>query len=174
MEEIIEYLYGDYKDYEGTSVTKTLLIENENFRNLIINGIKEHKISGFDEKDWNLIRTQNIRCIDNFETVFKKGLNIGCCTSTSKQLSYSFNDAELISGIMDFLIGTRNAPNGEHSWMENDNYIYDTTLLLKIDKSLAKNFGYHEEVRLDQFMLRRNGSYAAAKEFTTDTNLKAR
>ena len=82
----------DKKEYKCYSELLKLLSQNQEFKNAIVQGVKEGKIRRFDEELWEKIRTQNIRAINNFEDVFIDGTNIGYCTVASKQLSYSLDD----------------------------------------------------------------------------------
>lgn len=168
MEEILNILYGNRINYKGINITKELL-KNEEFRNIIIKGIKEHKISGFSDELIEKIDNQNIRRINSFLDIFKDGTNLGYCTVASKQLSYSFNNCYIVGGINKFLKNTTNSLDGSHTWIESDNTIYDTTFMLEIDKSYGKLLGYIEENRYDPNL---DALYLSAKYFTNDQNLK--
>ena len=160
----------DIFDYKCFDELKRLL-EDEHFRNIIIDGYEQGKISGSTEDIWEKIREQNIRRINSFEDVFKDGANIGYCTVASKQLSYSFDGCFLCGGILPILIGTRNCQDGSHTWMVHDNKIVDTTLMLIIDEDYASLLGYVEENRYNPSD---DPIYLVAKEFTLDKNLKSR
>ena len=98
--------------------------------------------------------------------------NIGNCVGASRQLSYSYNDVDIVSGILPLIKGTRNAEKfGGHCWLENDKYIIDTSLMLVIDKSLKDRFGYIEEQRITKSELRKSQSYQSRKDFVNDINL---
>jgi len=114
--EIIDFFVTESrKNYKCYSELKRLLIENETFRNIIINGVKENKIIGFPEELWSKINSQNIRTINNFEDVFRDGANIGYCTVASKQLSYSLDNCNLCGGVLPILKGTINCEDGSHT-----------------------------------------------------------
>lgn len=105
--------------------------------------------------------------------MFALGYNIGSCVFTSRTLSYSYNDVDIVTGILPVLKGTKNAEEeGRHGWLERDDEIIDTSLLLVIDKTLKKDLGYIEEYRLTQFDLNRNPRYQSRKEYVNDLSLR--
>ena len=158
------------KDYGCYKILRDLVENNPDFRKKLQEGIAQGKIYGFNEDVWEKIALQNIRNIDSFETVFKKGYNLGNCTPASKQLSYSFRDVEICGGVVDYLIGTQNSPDGSHTWMVSGGEIYDTTLMLVIDETYAKkSFTYDEQNRVDPT---RSPIYCATREFTNDPELR--
>lgn len=137
----------DKKEYKCYSELLKLLSQNQEFKNAIVQGVKEGKIRRFDEELWEKIRTQNIRAINNFEDVFIDGTNIGYCTVASKQLSYSLDDCYICGGVLPILKGTENCDDGSHTWILHNSEIIDTTLMLIIDKDYAEKIGYIEENR---------------------------
>lgn len=172
VNQLIDYIYGHRSYYKGLSILYDLLNNNDDFNQKFRRFLKLNFILPFDEEVYDKISSQNIRVIDNFLTVFENGLNLGCCTPTAKQLSYSYDNVDLVSGINKYLIGTINSPNGEHSWLEIGDIIYDTTLMVKINKSIAHELGYIEEVRITYRELNCDSVYISSKEFTNDINLK--
>lgn len=170
-ENILRHIYEDKFDYKGTEIMKQLFYNNEEFRNIIIEGIKTGKVSGFPKELWDKIEKQNIRRINSFLDVFKEGANLGYCTPASKQLSYSLPDGCLIAGgVVEYLKGTKNSMDGSHTWVVYDGKIYDTTLMLMIDLDFASKLKYKQE-RIDNPLL--DSNYRAAKEFTNDTELSS-
>ena len=104
--------------------------------------------------------------------MFSLGYNIGNCVGTSRQLSYSYCNVDIVSGIFPLLKGTLNAEKeGGHCWLETTTNIIDTSLMLVIDKSLKNKLGYIEEQRLTAFQLANSPNYQARKEFVNDKNL---
>ena len=74
---------------------------------------------------------------------------------------------------MPILKGTKNAEEvGGHVWLENDDAIIDTSLMLVIDKNLKDAMGYIEEQRITKKALRANLRYQTRKGFVNDTNLR--
>ena len=86
-------------------------------------------------------------------------------------MSYSLDTCEICGGILPILKGTTNCPEGNHTWIEYQNAIIDTTLMLVIDKEYSKQLGYIEENRYNP---NNDRIYSATKEFTNDTTIKRR
>lgn len=168
--EIIDMIIDeDKRDYKCYDILKALLETNETFKNTIIKGVNEGKITKFSEELWDEIRRQNIRGIDNFESVFRDGTNLGYCTVASKQLSYSFDTCFICGGVLPILKNTPNCIDGSHTWTIFNRKIIDTSLMLIIDEDFAKEIGYQEENRYDPNI---DPRYRAAKKMTCDRNLK--
>jgi len=161
---------------KGYDLLKDLCNNNNTLKQIILKGFEEGTIRFFNENEWNKIDSQNFvsptKNAKNFIDIFLLGLNIGSCVYTSKQLSYSFDDVDLVSGIVPFLKGTKNSPNGGHAWLENNSSIIDTSLLLVIDKSLKNDLGYIEECRISSEVLANNSIYQARKKFVNDISFK--
>lgn len=167
---IIESLIPkDKENFKCFDLLKSLLNSNDEFKSNIETLIKEGKIRGFDDDLWKKIENQNIRRINSFTDVFKDGANIGYCTVASKQLSYSFNDCYICGGILPCLIGTKNSPDGSHTWIVYNGEIYDTSLMIILDEKSASSLGYVEQNRYNPNI---DNNYLVAKEFTNDTNLR--
>lgn len=170
--EIIDLLTTpDRKEYKCYDVLSSLLDNNEDFRNLIAEGLKNGEVSGFDEDMWKEILLQNIRSSVTFEDVFKSGYNLGNCTGCSIQYSYSLDRPYICGGELPLIKGTANSPDGRHTWIESDGKVIDTTLMLVMNKDFAKKLGYVEENRRDPNLEPR---YRAAKEFTNDPTFRRR
>ena len=169
MEELLNVLILDEKkNYKCFDLLKELINNNPEFRETLIEGVKEGKIIGFDIDIWNKIYNQNIRFIDNFETVFEGGYNIGGCTTTAKQLSYSLDRCYICGGDLPLIAGTKNSPDGRHTWLEWKNYLIDTSLMLFIDKTFAPRFGYIETNKNNPML---DPYYRVAKDYTNDPDL---
>lgn len=78
---------------------------------------------------------------------FEHGFNIGNCGYTSMLLSLVLDDCFIVSGFNQFLKGTPNSPEGEHTWIEYKGKIYDPTLELI---SLPNDLGYEEIARISK------------------------
>ena len=151
----------------------TLYNNHSEFHNLVANNMKDGKIRFFNENEWNKITSQNfmptVPEVNEFIDMFTLGYNIGNCVGTSMQLSYSYDDVDIVSGILPILKGTLNAEKeGGHCWLETPTAIIDTTLMLVIDKSLKNDFGYIEEERLTSLQLSKMPRYQVRKEFVND------
>lgn len=104
--------------------------------------------------------------------MFLLGYNTGNCVGASRQLSYSYDNVDIVSGILPILKGTLNAEEeGGHCWLETSDKIIDTSLMLVIDKSLKNSIGYIEEQRLTSSQLASSTYYQARKDFVNDRNL---
>ena len=150
---------------------------NLNFKNLIDTNMKLEKIRFFGNEEWNKMNSQNfispIPEMKEFIDMFTLGYNIGNCVGASRQLSFSYNDVDIVSGILPILKGTLNAEKeGGHCWLETPSEIIDTTLMLVINKELKKEFGYIEEQRITSIQLCSMPNYQARKEFVNDKNLR--
>lgn len=151
--------------------------KNDSFRSVVDSGMSSNMIWFFDDDLWNKIKSQNFISYDDrmkeFVDMFLLGYNIGNCVGASRQLSYSFNDVDIVSGVLPIIKGTLNAEKeGGHCWLENDYFIIDTSLMLVIDKSLRDDFGYIEENRITKESLRRSQVYQARKDFVNDNELR--
>ena len=155
-----------YKCYD---LLMDLVTNNEDFKSNIVEGIKSNMITGFTDELWEKINSQNIRRINNFEDVFREGANIGYCTVAAKQLSFSLNSCYLCGGTLPILVGTKNCKDGRHTWIEYEDKIIDTSLMLIIDKNFKNKIGYKEENRINPNI---DKNYLAAKTLTLDESLK--
>ncbi len=72
--------------------------------------------------------------------IYKNGYNIGNCLLTAYYIASIIDYASICTGKVNILKGTKNAPSGDHVWIETDEYILDTTLMIKIplDNTYAK------------------------------------
>lgn len=169
---ILQILFKDCLDYEGNQITKNNIKNNLEFRNALINGILENKISGIDEETWKKLNELNIIGNGNIEDAFRQGFNIGACTVASKYLSFIFNNCKIAGGTNKFLKDTKNSKEGEHTWVIGpDNKIYDTTFMLIIDQNYSSQIGYDQENIYNPNI---DPTYAASKSYATDKNLNVR
>lgn len=174
IDEILKHIYTvRYPNFKCYDTLKELLQKNEQFKAIIIEGIKQNRIWGFDQELWEKLDKQNLRLpkVNSFIDVFKDGYNQGYCTVCAKQVSYSLDTCEICGGILPILKGTTNCPEGNHTWIEYQNAIIDTTLMLVIDKEYSKQLGYIEENRYNP---NNDRIYSATKEFTNDMTIKRR
>lgn len=153
------------------------IIERNPIVNKLIKDNMGDKIRFFDEREWEKIDSQNyvpiIPGVNTFRDIFEMGYNIGDCVGISTQLSYSYDNVDMVAGTVPFLKGAKNAEQeGGHRWLETPTEIIDTSLMLVIDKSLKSAFGYQEEMRLTASQLRQMPLYQKRKEFINDRELK--
>lgn len=69
------------------------------------------------------------------KTIFKDGYNIGNCLLTSFYVSSILENPLICTGKVEILKGTKNSPSGDHVWIESDNNIIDTTLMIIMPKT---------------------------------------
>ena len=173
MDEIQKLFRLGTEDYKCYDILKYLLSTNDEFRKIIVEAIKEGKVRGFSNELWDKLNTQNLRFsgIENFDDIFRNGFNLGYCTPCSKQVSYSLNNCFICGGILPILKGTINCPNGEHTWIEYNGRILDTSLMLDIDSSLSQKIGYLKE---NEYNPNDNKIYCSAKEFANDPSFRSK
>lgn len=167
IENILEILYGERKDYKGTQIMRQLLTENEIFRALIIEGIKTGNVYMWPNELWEELDKQNLMLRKgNVSNIFKIGANIGDCTGCSTIISYSFPVGCLyVGGTVDYLIGTKNSMDGRHTWIEYKGVIYDTTFMIAINEKYSKKLSYNPLYKTDP---NKNQLYSAGKDFARD------
>lgn len=171
-EKLLEILYADTVDFKGNELTKERIRNDKEFRDTIIKGVLENKITGFDQDFYEKISKLNVRWNHSFEDVFRLGFNIGACTTASKYVSYIFPSCQIAGGVNKYLVGTKNSDEGQHTWIvSNDGKIYDTTFMLIIDRKYSNRLGYVQENIYDPNIDR---IYSAGKEFANDRNLRVR
>jgi hypothetical protein len=143
------------------------LISNKNIDQRLKEHIKQGTAEPFDSELIDKIKNTNVFAVGNFYTIFEMGLNIGNCGLTARYLSFLFEDFILVqSGTCDLLKGTEGAPNGEHAWIIVGEFLYDTTLMLKIAKDVAySSLGYIPDVEITSKELKKINSYNLEKEF---------
>ncbi len=77
--------------------------------------------------------------------IFENGYNIGNCLLTSSCIFSLLDNASICSGKVEILKGTKNSINGDHVWIETDEYIIDTTLMVKIPINSIYSKYYNKE-----------------------------
>ena len=82
---------------------------------------------------------------ETLEEIYTLGYNIGHCGLTSRYIAKQFNEAKLFYGKAKLLVGTKSAPNGEHTWTTINNFLIDTTLMLCIPITEIIKLGYITE-----------------------------
>lgn len=171
-EEIVRFIANEGSlEFKCYDTLIKLLNENEEFKNIITEGIQTGKITGFSPELWEKLGLQNMRSrgYDSFLDVFRLGQNQGNCTPASKQVSYSLDTCDICGGVLPILAGTSNCIDGSHTWIETPTKIIDTTLLMEIDVSFKSKMGYIEENRYNP---NTSPLYCSAKEFTNDPSFR--
>ena len=82
---------------------------------------------------------------NTLKDIYFYGFNIGHCGLTSRYVAINFDTAKLYYGKAKLLIGTDNAPNGEHAWTIINNYLVDTSLMISVPIDDIYKLGYIPE-----------------------------
>ena len=159
----------DLIEFKCFDLLKQKLKEDSSFREIIKQGIKQGLISKFPRELFDLVCSQNIRAPFEVIQIFIDGANIGNCTRMSKIISYSLNNCEICGGTVKYLIGSKNSPDGQHTWISYQGNIIDPSFMLQINEEYMKQLGYIEENRYNPNY---DKIYAAAKEYANDKSLK--
>lgn len=170
MEIIDKIIPQGRENYKCYDLIKNILENNNELKKIIEDGFNTGKIVQFDEELLQKFGELNVRWPYNIDEVLLLGGNIGGCTTMAYELSFLFENCFKCAGILPILKGTKNSEDGRHTWMESsDGWIYDTSLMLVIDKKYMKEIGYQENIRekysSQQF-------YSQQKEFALDSNLQ--
>lgn len=130
---------------KASEYSASYINNNLELKNKIQYGIDNNLVFKFGDEEIEKLRSLSYVVIyDDVIKLFEEGYNLGNCSEFAKLLSYAYPNSKIGIG---YFKPSYNGENG-HAWMETDEYIYDTTLLLKIDKKYAKTLGY---VKLKEF-----------------------
>lgn len=168
----------DEESLKGYNLVNALNSKNKRFNQILKIGITAGKVNYFGKEEWNLIKS--IKCpdksdyLESFYEVFQNGLNIRNSGRTILDFSYLFDDFDIITGDNCYLSNTYGYKIHEHTWLELDNKIYDTTLLLVIDISLKDLFGYVSINNYSSAELQTSKIYQVNKRFARGRLLKKR
>jgi len=168
--------------YNDITTLFTKVQEDNDLVSFFEKNINNGKISNFQNNIKLMQKTKKINVfIDNgknltLDKVFKQGLNVGKCGLTSTYLSFCFKKFTLVEyGECKILFNTPNSPFGEHAWVEVGDYIYDTTLMLMIQKKLAyEELGYMGYQVKTSKCLFKEKKYLLQKEFALEKNIKSK
>lgn len=123
-------------------------LKNEEFVSTLKNMISLNRVIHFEEDLFmNELRQFKIKNNMTFFDFFEQGLNEGTCGYTSMILSLFLDDCYIVLGINKYLKGTKNSPEGEHTWIESNGKVYDTSLELI---SFPKDLVYEEVTRISK------------------------
>ena len=112
-------------------------------------GLNNGLVFNFGNDEFEKLKSLSYVVIfDDVINLFKEGYNLGNCSEFAKLLSYAYDSSKIAIGYF--------KPR-----MECGNYIYDTTLLLKIDKEYANVLGY---VKLKEYDPMTNSLYRNRKQ----------
>ena len=148
---------------------KTIFKKYPDFSEKVKIGKEKGLIQDFGFEEFEKISSLSKFVINtDFKQAFYDGFNVGRCGFFAKTMSYAYDSPSIISGFLPILKNTPGSEKGEHGWFENDNYIYDTSLLLKIDKKYSNVLGYIEKGRYSYSDLMRDSVYSTRKEMYND------
>lgn len=170
MEIIDKIIPKGREQYKCYDLIKNLL-KNKKFYNILELGFNSGNILPFNEELLQEFNKLNIRWpVKDIDEVLYLGGNIGGCTTMAYQLSFLFDDCYKCAGFLPILKGTKNSCDGRHTWMESSNgWIYDTSLMLIINKTYSKMIGYQENIREKYDDLQ---FYSEQKEFALDKSFR--
>ncbi len=171
MDKILSSLIDEKrKSYKCFSMLKYYYDNDPEFAEFIRNGVLSGKVIGYDDELWNKMASLNVRDSINFEEAFGEGFNVGNCTKFSRYLSYCFSYPQICGGTLPLIKGSKNSPDGRHTWISFKGMIYDTSLMLIMEEAYAKKgLKYDEENRYNPNF---SPSYSVAKDFATDRNFR--
>ena len=162
------FINNNCENYKCYDILRALL-KNKLFKKMIVTAICNDEVRPFNDNIWETFAQMNFRGCESLEEAFMLGLNLGNCTNFSKEIGLAFKDCEICGGIVPLLVGTENCPEGNHTWMEYGNLIYDTSLMLIMTKEFSKKLGYIEENR---YPLSETMGYEAKEEYANDRSLR--
>jgi len=166
---ILKFLIDDdLISFKCFDLLKQKLKEDSSFRERIKQGIQSGAITGFPRDLFDRVCKQNIRAPFEPIQIFIDGANIGNCTGMSKMISYSLDYCNICGGTLKPLIGTKNSPDGRHTWILYDGYVIDPSLMIQIKEESINDLGYVEENRYNP---NKDHIYQAAKEYANDNNI---
>ena len=165
LEQLIDF---DIIDFKCCDLLKEKLTNDEEFRNLIVEGINNGTVKKFPRKVIDDFNELNIRSPFDPIMLFIDGANLGACTTMSKFVSYEFNNCDICGGTVKYLVGTKNSDNGEHTWISYNTWIIDTTFMIAIKETAKEKFGYNEENRYNPNL---DPIYSTAKYTARDKDL---
>lgn len=104
-------------------------------------GTKLGLIQDFPKEIWNKTE-KHYYCGNPVSVLLTNGLNIGQCHDRAYALTMAFDKCNLIRGCLPKYGKLQDVdydPEFEHSWVEDDKFVYDTTFVKRFDK----NFYHH-------------------------------
>ena len=141
------------ESFECYDILKYLLSTNTDFRKKILEGIDNGLVRGFSEKLWAELNEQNIVLdmpgVKSFDDYFRYGYNLGACKIFSQLVCFSLSDGLICGGELPLLVGTKNCPDGGHTWIEYRGEIIDTSLMLCMNIEFREKLEYKKENEYD-------------------------
>ena len=101
---------------------------------VMVNALQEGKILPYEEELISKLRNLTYRGFPLSIILFCKEFCRGECFSMSMNLSRAMEHFTLVHGDVNFIVLDEKDPN--HSWVEKDGFVYDTTDGFRWDKDL--------------------------------------
>ncbi len=107
-------------------------------KRLYLKGMLLNKIKPFDDNFYNKLNNTYINCLPVSMHIkyLKPTIPPGKCFDRSLYMFLCLEDSLLVRGDSKYLELTYGKEYSRHGWVELDNYVYDPSLLLKIEKKL--------------------------------------
>ena len=91
--------------------------------------------------------------------VYMNGCNIGNCLHTSCIIQSKMQSLLIVVGKVEILKGTKNSAQGDHVWLEDDDNIYDPTLMIVVPKESHIASYYTKEYNISSMLGQADFSY---------------
>lgn len=134
-------------------------------------GIYKNLINDYPKDLWDKLE-KYFYCGNPVSVLLQNGLNLGKCHDRAYALTMAFDKCDLIRGSLPRYGKINNVdydPNFEHSWVEDDTYVYDTTFLKKFDKKFYYYiFGAQIDKRISSEELNNDDYYKKMKATTKE------
>ncbi len=138
-------------------------------------GTKLGLIQDYPEELWKEIE-KHYYCGNPVSVLLTNGLNLGKCYDRAYALTMAFDKCNLIRGCLLKYRKTHNVsydPDFEHSWVEDDQYIYDTTFVKRFNKRFYHYlFGSRADAVIPSEELN-NDDYYKKMKFTTKEDIES-
>ena len=141
------------------------------YKHLYKYGIRKNLINDFPKELWDKIENYYY-CGNPVNVLLQNGFNLGKCYDRAYALTMAFDKCDLIRGSLPKLGKINNVDydlNFEHSWVEDDTYVYDTTFLKRFDKKFYYYlFGAQIDKRISSEELNDDDYYKKMKSTTKE------
>lgn len=149
----------------------TRILEIFRFNKLWDFGSITKKIEDFPDELWNKIE-KHYYCGNPLSVLLQNGFNDGKCYDRSYALTMVFDKCNLVRGTLPRfgkIKGISYDPDFGHGWVEDEKYVYDTTLLKRINKEYYyKMFGAKVDLIISSEELNQNENYRKMKNTTKE------
>ncbi len=148
----IKNLYYDKSIFINNcnQIRNFLKIQNPKFYNKLMMLIATNKVIDLSKND-EFKRFKDVKICENynpdltFEKVLKKGLNYGRCGLFAKLYSNKFllgQEHTYHQGVCKNIVGSKNSDDGNHAWIEFNDKLIDTSLMIIMPLEYKQELGY--------------------------------